>query len=52
MVVDILELEKGNGELYMLNGNLDISLAYLRFSALTRVFMRDVYVSFGLTLLR
>ena len=23
MVVNILELEKGNGELYMLNGNLD-----------------------------
>ena len=29
MIVNISELEKGNGELYMVRGNLDFSMAYL-----------------------
>ena len=32
MKVDISELEKGNGELYMVRGNLNITMVYLRFS--------------------
>ena len=35
-IIDISELEKGNGKLYMLHGNLDIAMAhdyiYIRFS--------------------
>jgi len=32
MIVNISELEKGNGKLYMLHGNLDVTMVYLRFS--------------------
>jgi len=31
MIVNISELEKGNGKLYMQHGNLDIAMVYLRF---------------------
>ena len=32
MRVNISELEKGNGELYMAHGNLNITMVYLRYS--------------------
>ena len=32
MIVNISELEKGNGELYIVHGNLNITKVYLRFS--------------------
>ena len=32
MVANNSELEKGNGELYMQHGNLNITMVYLRFS--------------------
>jgi len=32
MIVNISKLEKGNGKLYMLHGNLDITMVHLRFS--------------------
>ena len=32
MIVNISELDKGNGELYMQHGNLDIPMVYFRFS--------------------
>ena len=32
MIVNISELEKGNGELYMHTGNLNITMVNLRFS--------------------
>ena len=32
MIVNISELEKGNGELYMVHVNLNITMVYLRFS--------------------
>ena len=32
MIVNISELEKGNGELYMHAGNLNITMVNLRFS--------------------
>jgi len=32
MIVNISELEKGNGKLYMLHGNLDITMVHLWFS--------------------
>lgn len=31
MIVNISKLKKGIGELYMLHGNLDITMVYLRF---------------------
>ena len=32
MIVNISELEKGNGELYIAHGNLNITMVYLRYS--------------------
>ena len=32
LVINISELGKGNGELYMVHGNLNITVVYLRFS--------------------
>ena len=32
MIVNISELDKGNGELYMTHGNLHITMVYLRYS--------------------
>ena len=32
VIANISELEKGNGELYMVHGNLNITMVYLRFS--------------------
>jgi len=34
MIVSISELDKGNGELYMQHGNLDITMVYLRFRSI------------------
>ena len=34
MIVPISELEKGNGELYMVYGNLNITMVYLSFSCI------------------
>ena len=32
LIVNILELEKGNGELYMMHINLNVTMVYLKFS--------------------
>ena len=32
IIVNISELEKGNGELYMAHGNLNITMVYIRHS--------------------
>ena len=32
MIVNISELKKGNGELYMAHGNLNITMVYLRYT--------------------
>ena len=39
MIVNISELEKGNGELYIVHGNLNIIMVCLRFSKIMLLYL-------------
>ena len=42
MIANISELKKGNGKLYMVHGNLDITMVYLRFTELNHVIHSEI----------